>query len=118
MSDTEEYQNDHRDEEEHLGKRRKSSRIQKLEKEQLQRKEAAAHSIARMYHKTNNDLLDKQNRVRLCLQCCYDRYGQEVPKHGQLVVETSIEDLRDLIQQVKRRLERRNGVDVTMLLNS
>lgn len=118
LSDTEEYQNDHRDEEEHLGKRRKSSRIQKLEKEQLQRKEAAAHSIARMYHKTNNDLLDKQNRVRLCLQCCYDRYGQEVPKHGQLVVETSIEDLRDLIQQVKRRLERRNGVDVTMLLNS
>lgn len=110
-------EDDHRDEEEQVGKRRKSSRIQKLEKEQLQRKEAAAHSIARMYHKTNNDLLDKQDRVRLCLQCCYDRYGQDVPTHGQLVMETSIEDLKDLIQQVKRRLERGNGVDVTMLLN-
>lgn len=102
--------------EEHSHKRRKSSRIKQLEKEQLERRETAAHTIARMNHQTQNDLLDKQDWVRLCLECCFDRYGKNVPLHGQLVITTPLEELQDLIQQVHRRLEKK--VNVNMLLNS
>lgn len=117
-SETADNENKGPNSDQNCGKRRKSSRIQKLEKDQLERKEAAAHTIGRMYHKTYNDVLDKQEHVRLCLECSFERYGSKIPLHGQLVVATLIEELMDLVRQTKRRLERRNGVKVEMLLNN